>query len=106
MRARKKVVINYDKARYSAVKLDNIVIDSGHEYYVKEGDYTLSYIEDALINGYVSLSWKDKGGRAGDPERKIPTRKALKIENDTEITLENHTVQINFSGGINSNEKF
>ena len=32
---RKKFVVNYDRGRYNTVKLDNIVIDSGREYYVK-----------------------------------------------------------------------
>ena len=35
---RKKLVVNYDRGRYNTVKLDNIVIDSGREYYVKEGE--------------------------------------------------------------------
>ena len=42
---RKKFVVNYDRGRYNTVKLDNIGIDSGSEYYVKEGEYTRSYIE-------------------------------------------------------------
>lgn len=103
---RKKLVVNYDRGRYNTVKLDNIVIDSGKEYYVKEGEYTLSYIEEAFINGYVGVSWKGSKGRAGDSDRKIPTRKAIKVLEDMEINLENHTVQINFSGTINSDKKF
>ena len=103
---RKKFVVNYDRGRYNTVKLDNIVIDSGREYYVKEGEYTLSYIEEAFINGYVGVSWKGSKGRAGDNDRKIPTRKAIKVLEDMEINLENHTVQINFSGTINSDKKF
>lgn len=103
---RKKFVVNYDRGRYNTVKLDNIVIDSGREYYVKEGEYTLSYIEEAFINGYVGVSWKGSKGRAGDSDRKIPTRKTIKVLEDMEINLENHTVQINFSGTINSDKKF
>lgn len=103
---RKKIVINYDRGRYSAVKLENIVIDSGREYYVEEGEYTLSYIEEAFVNGYVGLSWKGSKGRAGDSDRKIPTRKVIEVVDDMEINLENHTVQINFSGTINSSKKF
>ena len=103
---RKKFVVNYDRGRYNTVKLDNIVIDSGREYYVKEGEYTLSYIEEAFINGDVGVSWKGSKGRAGDSDRKIPTRKAIKVLEDMEINLENHTVQINFSGTINSDKKF
>lgn len=103
---RKKFVVNYDRGRYNTVKLDNIVIDSGREYYVKEGEYTLSYIEEAFINGYAGVSWKGSKGRAGDNDRKIPTRKAIKVLEDMEINLENHTVQINFSGTINSDKKF
>lgn len=103
---RKKIVINYDRGRYNIVKLDNIIIDSGREYYVKEGKYTLSYIEEAFINGYVGVSWKGSKGRAGDNDRKIPTRKVIEVLDDVEINLENHTVQINFSGTINSNKKF
>lgn len=103
---RKKFVVNYDRGRYNTVKLDNIVIDSGREYYVKEGEYTLSYIEEAFINGYVGVSWKGSKGRAGDSDGKIPTRKAIKVLEDMEINLENHTVQINFSGTINSDKKF
>ena len=103
---RKKVVISYDRGRYNSVKLDNIVIDSGREYYVKEGAYTLSYIEETFLNGYIDLSWQGSRGRAGDSNRKIPTNKVVEIQEDTEINLENHTVQINFSGSINSNKKF
>ena len=103
---RKKLVVNYDRGRYSSVKLDNIVIDSGREYYVKEGEYILSYIEEALINGYVGFSWKGSKGKAGDSDRILPTRKSIEIVDDMEINLENHTVQINFSGKIKSNEKF
>lgn len=103
---RKKVVINYDRGRYNSVKLDNIIIDSGREYYVKEGAYTLSYIEETFLNGYIDLSWQGSKRRAGDSSRKIPTNKVVEIQEDTEINLENHTVQINFSGSINSNKKF
>lgn len=103
---RKKLVVNYDRGRYNSVKLDNIIIDSGREYYVKEGEYTLSYVEEALINGYVGFFWKGSKGRAGDSDRILPTRKVVEVVDDIEINLENHTVQINFSGTINSNKKF
>lgn len=106
LEGRKKIVINYDRGRYSAVKLENIVIDSGREYYVEEGEYTLSYIEEAFVNGYVGLSWKGSKGRAGDSDRKILTRKVIEVVDDMEIDLENHTVQINFSGTVNSSKKF
>lgn len=103
---RKKIVINYDRGRYNTVKLDNIVIDSGREYYIKEGKYTLSYIEEAFVNGYIGVSWKGSKGKAGDSDRKIPIRKTIEVSDDTEINLENHDVQINFSGTINSDKKF
>lgn len=103
---RKRLVVNYDRGRYNSVKLDNIIIDSGREYYVKEGEYTLSYIEEAFINGYVGFSWKGSKGRAGDSDRILPTRKVIEVIDDMEINLENHTVQINFSGTINSSKKF
>lgn len=103
---RKKLVVNYDRGRYNSVKLDNIIIDSGREYYVKEGEYTLSYVEEALINGYVGFSWKGSKGRAGDSDRILPTRKVVEVVDDMEINLKNHTVQINFSGTVNSSKKF
>lgn len=103
---RKKVVINYDKGRYNSIKLDNIVIDSGREYYVKEGTYTLSYIEETFLTGYIDLSWQGSKGKAGNSSRKIPTKKIVQIKDDTEINLENHMVHINFSGSINSDRKF
>lgn len=103
---RKKVVINYDKGRYNSVKLDNIVIDSGREYYVKEGVYTLSYIEETFLNGYIDLSWQGSKGKAGNSSRKIPSKKTVQIKDDTEINLENHMVHINFSGSINSDRNF
>ncbi|WP_294704359.1 hypothetical protein [uncultured Fusobacterium sp.] len=103
---RKQVVINYDSGRYKAVKLDNIIIDSGKIYYIKEGRYVLSYVEEAFINGYIDFSWKGSKGASNNKDRKIPMRKSIDIQDDMEINLENHMIQINFSGTINSSKKF
>ena len=103
---RKQVVINYNSGRYKAVKLDNIIIDSGKIYYIKEGRYVLSYVEEAFINGYIDFSWKGSKGTSNNKDRKIPMRKSIDIQDDMEINLENHMIQINFSGTINSDKKF
>ena len=103
---RKQVVINYDSGRYKAVKLDNIIIDSGKIYYIKEGRYVLSYVEEAFINGYIDFSRKGSKGTSNNKDRKIPMRKSIDIQDDMEINLENHMIQINFSGTINSSKKF
>lgn len=103
---RKQVVINYDSGRYKAVKLDNIIIDSGKIYYIKEGRYVLSYVEEAFINGYIDFSWKGSKGTSNNKDRKIPMRKSIDIQDDMEINLENHMIQINFFGTINSSKKF
>lgn len=103
---RKQVVINYDSGRYKAVKLDNIIIDSGKIYYIKEGRYVLSYVEEAFINGYIDFSWEGSKGASNNKDRKIPMRKSIDIQDDMEINLENHMIQINFSGTINSSKKF
>lgn len=103
---RKQVVINYNSGRYKAVKLDNTIIDSGKIYYIKEGRYVLSYVEEAFINGYIDFSWKGSKGTSNNKDRKIPMRKSIDIQDDMEINLENHMIQINFSGTINSSKKF
>lgn len=103
---RNRVVVNYDRGRYNTVKLDNIVIDSGRVYYVESGKYVLSYTEEAFINGYIDFSWKRSKRKSSEDDRKFPTRKAIEIKEDMEINLENHIVQINFSGTVNSGKKF
>lgn len=102
----KLVKINYDNNRYNSVKLDNIIIDSGRNYYIQEGKYVLSYIEETTLNGYVGFSWRKSKEGSSDKDRKIPIRKVVNIKEDMEINLENHSVQINFLGIINSNKKF
>lgn len=103
---RKRLVVNYDRGRYNTVKLDNVVIDSGRVYYVEKGEYLLSYIEEAFITGYIDFSWRGNGEESGNRDRKIPTRKRIEILEDTELNLENHMLQINVSGTINSSKNF
>ncbi|WP_300343227.1 hypothetical protein [Fusobacterium sp.] len=101
---RNRLVVNYDKNRYQVVKLDDIVIDSGREYYVKSKKYLLSYKETSFITGYLGVS--EKEDRRGSRDIVMPTRKIVEITEDMEINLKNHNVQLNFSGKINSGEKF
>lgn len=103
---RKRLVVNYDSGRYNTVKLDNVVIDSGRVYYVEKGEYLLSYIEEAFITGYIDFSWRGNGEESSNRDRKIPTRKRIEILEDTELNLENHMLQINVSGTINSSKNF
>lgn len=106
LEGRNKLIVNYDRGRYSSVKIDNIVIDSGRVYYVKSGSYILSYVEEAFINGYISFSWKGSKGKDNEDNRKFPTRRTIEIDKDMEINLENHMIQVEFSGTISSDEKF
>lgn len=98
--------INYDKRRYSSVKLDNIVIDSGQTYYIQKGKYILSYSEEGIINGYVGVSWKGSKKGSSNRERRVIKKKVIEIIEDMEINLKNHDIQVNFSGTINSSKKF
>lgn len=103
---RNKVIINYDRNRYALVKLDNIVIDSGRPYYIKSGEYLLSYEEEAVVSGFVDFSWQGSKGGAGSSNRRNMTRENLEIDKDMVIDLKNHLFQLDVSGNINSSKKF
>lgn len=95
-----KLIITYDTRQYEIVKLDNIVIDSGVEYYVKSGNYILSYLEKTFFTGEINMSWS-KNNKKISNNRKNMTRKNIKIDKDMQIELQNHSVNINVLGSFN-----
>lgn len=100
--------VTFDRGpRVSNVRLEGIVIDTDKDYYIKEGEYLLTYDYNPRFTFGMEVSYKKDdrdGGDGGSNKTTGPSREkeTISIIENKIIKLEGKNVELNFTGEAGS----
>ena len=93
----------YYESRINKVRLENIPLESGITYYVKEGSYTLEYEYKPKVTFGVEVAYKsrsDKGSDNRDTMEVYLSKEEIEVHGKTEMVLEGKNIGVNFTGEV------
>ncbi|MGF6905546.1 hypothetical protein [Fusobacterium sp. PH5-44] len=94
--SKRQLIVNYNSANISDVRIGGKRIESGVPYYLDQGKYFISYTNKVIISGTIGYN---RNGRMRNSDTNNEDAIHVILDKDKTVDIEGHRYEINVTAG-------